>query len=30
MKEVGKYLLDPEFGCVWGKVFLYFRAGREK
>lgn len=22
--------MDAELGCIWGKAFLYFRAGRYK
>jgi hypothetical protein len=28
--ESGDYMLDPQLGCIWGKIFLLFRAGREK
>jgi hypothetical protein len=28
--EPGDFLLDSQFGCLWGKVFLLFRAGRDK
>lgn len=23
-------MLDPQLGCIWGKAFLFFRAGRNK
>jgi hypothetical protein len=28
--EPEDYMLDPQLGCIWGKIFLLFRAGREK